>query len=88
MACNCASKEQIDELYRKFGEKKEVTRNETLKFKIKKILTSVGVIVCCAVLTPLIFLYVFYKAFGDDDHRISVTKFFNMGKKQLGSNVG
>lgn len=88
MACNCATKEQIDELYRKFGEKKETSKKETFKFKLKKTISTIGIIICCILITPFIFLYVFYKAFGDDDHRISVTKFFNLKKIQKGSNVG
>lgn len=88
MACNCATKEQIDELYKKFGEKKNVTKKEGFKFKVKKILTNIGIVLCCIVLTPLIVIYVLYKAFGDDNHKISVTKFFNLKNIQVGSNVG
>lgn len=88
MACNCASKEQIEELYRKYGEKKETTKSQTLKFKIKKILRAIGIHFCCIILTPIIFLYVIYVAVATKERKISVMKFFRIDKKEFGSNVG
>lgn len=86
MACNCATTEQLNALYKKYGEKK----GEKLPFwqQVRVNAQKVGVAFCLIFITPAIVLYVFYKAFGSDDHRINMKKFFNLKHKQLGTNVG
>lgn len=80
MACNCATSEQIDELYKKYGERRKST-NKNTKQKIKDAVMYAGVAVAMVPIIPVLVLYVFYKAFCDDDHRISLTKFFRLDKK-------
>lgn len=83
MACNCATKEQIDALYRKYGEKKATTKNATLKAKLKDAAVKTGVALCLIPILPALFLYVIYKGFFDDDKRISMTKFFRLDKNKM-----
>lgn len=83
MACNCASSEQIKELYRRYGDKKK-TSKESFGRKVKRIMTYVGVGLLMIPITPCLFLYVLYKGLCDDDHKISLTKFFRLDKKKIG----
>ena len=83
MACNCATKEQIDALYKKYGEKRRINKSDTFKAKAKKIATTVGVGICMIPILPALVLFVIYKGFFDDDKRISVTKFFRLDKKKM-----
>lgn len=86
MACNCATQEQIDQLYKKYGEKKS-ENSGSFKIKFKTLIQKVGVAICLVLITPFLVVYVFYKAF-DDDNRISVKKFFKLKETKIGSNVG
>lgn len=78
MACNCASNEQIKELYRRYGEKKSSPR--TTKQKIKYALQYTGVAIAMIFVVPFLILYVLYKGLMDDNHQISLTKFFRLDK--------
>lgn len=78
MACNCASNEQIKELYRRYGEKKSAPR--TTKQKIKYALQYTGVAIAMVFVVPFLILYVLYKGLMDDNHQISLTKFFRLDK--------
>lgn len=84
MACNCATKEQIDALYKKYGERRKVNNSDTFKVKAKKILTNVGVALCMIPIFPVLLLFVIYKGFFDDDKQISMTKFFRLDKRKMG----
>ena len=84
MACNCATKEQIDALYKKYGERRKVNNGDTFKVKAKKILTNVGVALCMIPIFPVLFLFVVYKGFFDDEKQISMTKFFRLDKRKMG----
>ena len=84
MACNCATKEQIDALYKKYGERRKVNNGDTFKVKVKKILTNVGVALCMIPIFPVLLLFVIYKGFFDDDKQISMTKFFRLDKRKMG----
>ena len=80
MACNCATNEQLSELYKRFGEKKADADKKT-KFKIKNLLIKAGVGLCIMLMFPFLVIYVFYKIYGTDDHKISVKKFFRLEKR-------
>ena len=84
MGCNCATTEQINELYRQFGEKQAKRK----KRSFKAVLKNIAVVLCVIPLVPIIALYVYYKAVCDDDNRISVVKFFNLKDKKALTNVG
>lgn len=77
MACNCASSEQIKELYARYGDKRNV-KNLSLSGKLKYYTQYAGVAIVMVILFPVLFLYVLYKGAFDDDHKISFRKFFNI----------
>lgn len=87
MACNCATAEQIDALYKKYGEKQGDDDASFIQ-KVGGFFRKTGVYFCVALLFPAILLYVLYKAFGSENHKIDVTKFFNFKHKAIGANVG
>jgi len=86
MACNCATTEQLNELYRKYGEKR--AEKKSFSDSAKNILYKIGIVLCLIPATPLLFIYVFYKAWGTDNHRINVMKFLRIKRKEIGTNVG
>ena len=77
MACNCASNEQIKELYARYGDKREV-KNLSFWNKVKYNVQYAGVGVVMTILFPFLLLYVLYKGAFDDDNKISFRKFFNI----------
>ncbi len=83
MACNCATSEQINELYRKYGDRKAKLRKGSLWDRAKNIAMYAGVVLVLIPIVPILFLYVLYKGLFDDDHRISLTKFFRLDKKKM-----
>ena len=80
MACNCATKEQIKQLYEKYGDK-STERKLTPWERIKKGIAYAGVAVSMVIIAPFLFLFVIYKGICDDDHKISLKKFFKLDKK-------
>lgn len=83
MACNCATKEQIDALYKKYGERQKVNKTDSFKVKAKKIAVAIGVGICMIPIFPALLLYVIYKGFFDDDKRISMAKLFRLNKDKM-----
>jgi len=77
MACNCATSEQIKELYARYGDKKNV-KNLSFSQKLKYYAQYALVYIIMIPIVPLLALYVIYKGLFDDDHKISVRKFFNI----------
>ena len=73
MGCNCASQEQIKKLHELYGEKINPTTPTTLKFKINKILTTIGVYIIMIPIVPIIIGYILYKHF-NKDKKISLKK--------------
>ena len=87
MACNCATNEQIEALYREFGHKVDVPKGATFKFRLKNALTKVGVGISIAFLLPYLFFYVIKEGvFGDG--KISLAEFFGFRKKIVKKDVG
>ena len=87
MACNCATTEQLNALFKKYGEKKN-TENLPFGQKVRAIFQKVGVYICLLFLLPAIVIYVFYKGAISKDRRINMKKFFNLSGKQAITNVG
>ena len=81
MACNCAATEQIEELYRKYGGKRDAGRKQTISFKIKRLLTSVGVSLLMIPISIYLVFYVTKKGIKGED--ISISEFFNLKKKNV-----
>ena len=84
MGCNCTTTEQINELYRRFGEKQEKRKKRSINDFLKK----TALILCLILIIPFLVLFVFYKAFCDDDNRISIRKFFRFKNPNIETNVG
>ena len=82
MACNCATDEQIKELYRRYGERRKPKKTDSFKARAKYYLYTAGVYVCMVPIAPLLVLYVLYKALYTDDKKIDVVKFFRLDKKK------
>lgn len=82
MACNCATSEQINELYRKYGSKRDRNTKVGFKQRVKDAVIYTGVAIVLIPIAPCLFLYVLYKALFDDDHKISLTKFFRLDRKK------
>lgn len=84
MGCNCATTKQINELYRRFGEKQNKKKGFDIVFFTRKTLTYI----CAALVTPFIALFVIGKAMFSTDRKISVRKFFNLKPHNVITNVG
>lgn len=80
MACNCATQEQINELYKTYGEKVDAKLSGNWKLKAKNTVRKIGVYICLIPIVPVIVLYVLYKGFGDSNKKISVRKFFKFAE--------
>lgn len=80
MACNCATNEQIKELYRRYGDKKNAPKR-TFKERVKFVFMHTGVTLVMIPIIPFLLLYILYKGICDDDHKISLTKFFRLDRK-------
>ena len=84
MGCNCTTTEQINELYRRYGEKRAARKPK----KIKAFLRKAALVICLIPVVPILVLYVFYKAFCDDDNKISVRNFFKLKNTNIETYVG
>jgi len=86
MACNCATNEQLEKLYKEFGHKVDVPKDAELKFKLKNSLTKIGVSVSVFFIIPYLFYYVIREGvFGDG--KISLSEFFGFRKKIVKEDV-
>lgn len=77
MACNCATTEQINKLYEKYGNKEDV-KKLPFKGKVRHYLWKAGVLFLMIFIIPILALYVFYKGAFDDDKKISIRKLFRL----------
>lgn len=84
MACNCATKEQIEKLHSLYGQKVNPNTPTTLKFKINKILTQIGVYLSMFLIFPILIMVLIYHAFIKRDNKISVKKLLGLkGEKTI-----
>jgi hypothetical protein len=81
MACNCITEKQLDELFKKYGEKVDLKKMSTPE-KVKYFITKTGAILMMIVITPMLFCYVLYKSFSKDK-KISLKKFFNLKERSF-----
>lgn len=82
MSCNCVANEQLKELYKKFGEKRDTTEAEEIKFSVKRFLEKIAVAISTILLFPIIFCYVLFKGIFSKNRKISLSKFFNLKVNQ------
>lgn len=85
MGCNCATQEQLKELYDKYGAEKNKKVGGKIGFRRK--VQKVAVFLTMIVVTPFLLIYVFTRAF-DDDKRIDIQKFFRLKNNVINTNVG
>lgn len=78
MGCNCASREQIEKLHALYGEKVNPTTGTTLKFKINKFFTSLGVYVSMVIIFPFLIGFLLYNILYKKNNKISLRKFFKL----------
>lgn len=77
MACNCATEEYINNLYKEMGTKKPTTSNLTVEEKVVFYISKFLSMVVMSIAMPMLFIYIAYvTAFKDG--KISVTKFFGL----------
>lgn len=77
MACNCATEEYINNLYKEMGAKKPTTSNLTVEEKVVFYISKFLSMVVMSIAMPMLFMYIAYvTAFKDG--KISVTKFFGL----------
>lgn len=80
MGCNCASQEQINKLHELYGEKITPTGEETLGFRIKNFVQSLGVFIILIILMPFLGWFILYKGIAKDK-RINVRKLLGLKKR-------
>lgn len=80
MACNCATQEQLNELYRKYGRKVEPGAKATWDFRIKKFINNIFLVAVLIFIVPFLFCFVLGKGFFSKEKKISLKKFFRLGK--------
>lgn len=78
MACNCATQEQLNELYKKYGRKVEPDARTTWGFRIKKFVNDFFLIITMVIIVPFIFCYVMGKGLFTKEKKISLKKFFRL----------
>lgn len=77
MACNCATEEYINNLYKEMRAKKPTTSNLTVEEKVIFYIDKFLSMVVMSISMPMLFIYIAYvSAFKDG--KISVTKFFGL----------
>lgn len=87
MACNCATEEQLKELYKTYGEKVDAKLSSNPWQRLKNNVRKFFVYLFVIPIIPLLFLFVIYKVFSDNN-KISIRKFFLLRNKNLETNVG
>ena len=77
MACNCATEEYINKLYKEMGTKKPTTSNLTIEEKIVFYANKFFSTAVMSIAIPLLFIYIAYVS-SFKDGKISVAKFFGL----------
>ena len=91
MACNCTTKEQLDELYRLYGEKQQRYRAKaggTIGERIKYWVQTLAIWILLLIAVPFIILYFIIKLFWEDNPKIDINNFNLLRIFKLKGNVG
>jgi hypothetical protein len=83
MSCNCTTTQELNKLYEKLGLNEKKHRKLTPKEKIKHYTQKIAIIAIMLLILPLLLAYVVYITFFGDG-KISLTKFFNLKKNNIG----
>lgn len=73
MACNCATKEEIDKLYRLYGEKSKLPKKHSTWDFIKYYITNILVILLFIICFPLLLIYILALLFWRENERINIS---------------
>ncbi len=73
MACNCATKEEIDKLYRVYGEKSKLPKKHSTWDFIKHYAMNGFVILLFIICFPLLLLYILALLFWRENERINIS---------------
>lgn len=86
MACNCKTNEEIDKLYRAYGEKIQ-ERGKTFKDEVKRVFLFLSSILMWIICIPMMLIYVLFLLFWQDDKKINVQSVNIMRIKKFFENV-
>ena len=75
MACNCGTKEEIDKLYRAYGEKLDDWDSLTVGEKVKNVIYKILTYLTWVIVLPLMVIYIILFLFWSEDKRINVQNF-------------
>ena len=75
MACNCGTKEEIDKLYKAYGEKIYSTDGLTAWEKVKRAWYTFLTALTWAVVLPFMFIFVLGFLFWSEDKKLNVQNF-------------
>jgi len=83
MACNCATQEQIEEIYKVYGEKMRDTDSLTVWEWVKRIAYFVFSVLMYIIVFPIMFVYVILVLFWNKEPKINVDNidFIKLKKK-------
>lgn len=88
MACNCATNEQLNEIYRKFGTRIKASKKDTLAFKVKNFFINTFVFTTLITIVPLMIFYISL-TYSQGKNQISLTEFFGLREtRNVLTNVG
>ena len=79
MACNCATSQQIEEIYRKFGNRIKPTGKESFLFKMNNFFVNILASTTFVVIIPLVVFYVSAN-YAQGKNQISLAEFFGLRK--------
>lgn len=79
MACNCATSEQLNEIYKKFGTRVKPTGNEKLSFRVKNFFVNSFALTTLVTSAPLVLLQISY-SYSRGKNQISLTDFFGLSR--------
>lgn len=72
MACNCATQEELDRLYKIYGDKKKKPQNAKIGDYFKYYIENGLVYLCGLIVFPFLVLYIFALLFWREDGKIHI----------------
>ena len=82
MACNCATNEQLNVLYKRFGTKIKISGKESLFFRVKNFFVNTFAQTTLFTIMPLLMVYISLN-YAQGKNQISITDFFGLRKQQM-----
>lgn len=82
MACNCATNEQLNEIYKKFGTKIRVSKSDSLAFRVKAFMTNTFALTTLITTAPILVFYITFN-YARGNNKISLADFFGLRKETI-----